>query len=195
MRERRAEASPAGPSPRSQRRHGVGQSRTAAASEASSRAAEPQSRTTPDTPTPHPNSKNSKPPPASAAKASIEREPRSPSADQVELLTFIIAGEQYAVDDRAHRRDRHAARRPRACRMPIRPIVGIISLRGTMVTVDRRPPQAAASARGAAATTRASSSSSAHGEILGFEVDRVLRVRQSRLRRRRAASRRPFAAS
>jgi purine-binding chemotaxis protein CheW len=104
----------------------------------------------------------------------IEREAETTSADQVELLTFIIAGEQYAVSIE-HLVEiitpRAATQVPNADPT----IVGIISLRGTMVTVIdvrrklRHPPAAGGNDARVIVVERA-------GEILGFEVDRVLRV-------------------
>jgi len=104
----------------------------------------------------------------------IERETETTSADQVELLTFIIAGEQYAVSIE-HLVEiitpRGATQVPNADPT----IVGIISLRGTMVTVIdvrrklRHPLAAGGNDARVIVVERA-------GEILGFEVDRVLRV-------------------
>ncbi|MGA8807753.1 MAG: chemotaxis protein CheW [Thermoanaerobaculia bacterium] len=104
----------------------------------------------------------------------FEREEETNSADQVELLTFTIAGEQYAVSIE-HLVEiitpRAATQVPNADPT----IVGIISLRGTIVTViDVRrklghPPAAAGNDTRVIVVERA-------GEILGFEVDRVLRV-------------------
>jgi purine-binding chemotaxis protein CheW len=104
----------------------------------------------------------------------IERDAETTSADQVELLTFIIAGEQYAVAIE-HLVEiitpREATQVPNADPT----IVGIISLRGTMVTVIdvrrklRHPPAAGGNDARVIVVERA-------GEVLGFEVDRVLRV-------------------
>jgi len=104
----------------------------------------------------------------------IERDTETTSADQVELLTFIIAGEQYAVSIE-HLVEiitpRDATQVPNADPT----IVGIISLRGTMVTVIdvrrklRHPPAAGGNDARVIVVERA-------GEVLGFEVDRVLRV-------------------
>jgi purine-binding chemotaxis protein CheW len=104
----------------------------------------------------------------------VEREMESASADQVELLTFTIAGEQYAVSIE-HLveiiKPREATQVPNADPT----IVGIISLRGTMVTVIdvrrklRHPPAAGGNDTRVIVVERA-------GEVLGFEVDRVLRV-------------------
>ena len=104
----------------------------------------------------------------------IERESEITSADQVELLTFIIAGEQYAVPiDHLVEiiTPRDATQVPNADPT----IVGIISLRGTMVTVIdvrrklRHPPARGGNDARIIVVERA-------GEVLGFEVDRVLRV-------------------
>jgi purine-binding chemotaxis protein CheW len=92
----------------------------------------------------------------------------------VELLSFIIAGEQYAVSiDHLVEivTPREATHVPNADPT----IVGIISLRGTIVTVIdvrrklRHPPAAAGNDARIIVAERA-------GETLGFEVDRVLRV-------------------
>jgi purine-binding chemotaxis protein CheW len=103
-----------------------------------------------------------------------ERDAETTSADQVELLTFIIAGEQYAVSiDHLVEiiTPRAATQVPNADPT----IIGIISLRGTMVTVIdvrrklRHPPATGGHDARVIVVERA-------GEILGFEVDRVLRV-------------------
>ena len=104
----------------------------------------------------------------------FEREDETTSAEQVELLTFIIAGEQYAVSIE-HLVEiitpHDATQVPNADPT----IVGIISLRGTMVTVIdvrrklRHPPAAGGHDARVIVVERA-------GEVLGFEVDRVLRV-------------------
>jgi purine-binding chemotaxis protein CheW len=107
-------------------------------------------------------------------EAFAEREDETSTTDQVELLTFMIAGEQYAVSIE-HLVEiitpRAATQVPNADPT----IVGIISLRGTMVTVIdvrrklRHPPAAGGNDARVIVVERA-------GEILGFEVDRVLRV-------------------
>jgi len=93
----------------------------------------------------------------------------------VELLTFVIAGEHYAV----HIENIVEIVTPRpVTRIPNadESIVGIISLRGTIVTlVDvrrklRHPPAAAAGADTRIVVLEH------RGETVGFEVDRVLRV-------------------
>jgi len=99
----------------------------------------------------------------------------APAAPLLELLSFVIGGESYALD--IERIIEIVAPRP-ATRVPNTDpsIVGILSLRGTIVTlVDvrsrlRHPPAAALAAerRIIVVTHR--------GDTLGFEVDRVLRV-------------------
>jgi chemotaxis signal transduction protein len=97
------------------------------------------------------------------------------SADAVELLTFVIAGEHYAVaiDNIVEIvTPRPVTRIPNAAAS----IVGIISLRGTIVTLLdvrgklRHPPAAAA------AEDRRIIVVEHRGETVGFEVDKVLRV-------------------
>lgn len=104
----------------------------------------------------------------------IEQRAETASADQVELLSFIIAGEQYAVfiDHIVEIvTPRDATRVPNADPT----IVGIISLRGTIVTIIdvrrklRHPPSEAGNETRIIVAERG-------GETLGFEVDRVLRV-------------------
>jgi purine-binding chemotaxis protein CheW len=96
-------------------------------------------------------------------------------AEQLELLTFHIAGEQYAVDiehivEIVPPRD--ATRVPNAHQS----IVGIISLRGTIVTVVdvrqtlRHPPSGVHGPDARVVVVQYG------GETLGFEVDRVVRV-------------------
>jgi purine-binding chemotaxis protein CheW len=104
----------------------------------------------------------------------FEREDETASAEQVELLTFIIAGEQYALSIE-HLVEIITPRATTQVPNADPTIVGIISLRGTMVTViDVRrklhhPPAAAGNDTRVIVVERA-------GEVLGFEVDRVLRV-------------------
>ena len=104
----------------------------------------------------------------------IEEDAATSAGDQVELLTFVIAGEQYAVSiDHIVEivTPRPATHIPNADRS----IVGIMSLRGTIVTVvDVRqklghPPRPGSSDTRTIVAER-------NGETLGFEVDRVLRV-------------------
>jgi len=108
---------------------------------------------------------------AEAAKTATDTAP----ADQVELLTFVIAGEQYAVD--IERIVEIVTPKP-LTRIPNADpsIVGIISLRGTIVTlVDvrgklRHPPA------GEATPDTRIVVIDFHSEMVGFVVDRVLRV-------------------
>lgn len=93
----------------------------------------------------------------------------------LELLTFVISGEQYAVD--IERIVEIVTPRP-VTRIPNadRAVVGIISLRGTIVTlVDVR-----ARLRHPIAPTSTDDTRivviDLRGEIVGFTVDRVLRV-------------------
>jgi len=106
---------------------------------------------------------------ADAAKAeALEQE-------RLEVLTFIIAGEQYAVD--IERIVEIVTPRP-LTRVPNADssIVGIISLRGTIVTlVDVRGKLRHASAPASSADTRIVVIDF-HNEMIGFVVDRVLRV-------------------
>ncbi len=104
----------------------------------------------------------------------IEQKAETTAADQVELLSFVIAGEQYAVliDHIVEIvTPRDATRVPNADPT----IVGIISLRGTIVTIIdvrrklRHPSAEAGNETRIIVAERA-------GETLGFEVDRVLRV-------------------
>jgi purine-binding chemotaxis protein CheW len=104
----------------------------------------------------------------------IEEEAATSAGDQVELLTFVLAGEQYALSiDHIVEivTPRPATHIPNADRS----IVGIMSLRGTIVTVvDVRqklghPPRPGSSDTRTIVAER-------NGETLGFEVDRVLRV-------------------
>ena len=107
---------------------------------------------------------------AEAAKVATEA-----PADQIELLTFVIAGEQYAVD--IERIVEIVTPKP-LTRIPNADpsIVGIISLRGTIVTlVDvrrklRHPPA------GEPTPDTRIVVIDFHSETVGFVVDRVLRV-------------------
>jgi purine-binding chemotaxis protein CheW len=104
----------------------------------------------------------------------IEQEVETASAEQIELLTFIIAGEQYAVSI-DHLVEIVTPRSATPVPNADPTIVGIISLRGTMVTVIdvrrklRHPAAAAGNDTRIIVAERGS-------EVLGFEVDRVLRV-------------------
>ena len=94
---------------------------------------------------------------------------------QLELLTFIIAGEQYAVD--IERIVEIVTPRP-VTRIPNADsaVVGIISLRGTIVTlVDVRRKLRHNAASQENADTRIVVIDY-HNEMVGFVVDRVLRV-------------------
>ncbi len=96
-------------------------------------------------------------------------------SDQLELLTFVIAGEHYAVD--IERIVEIVTPRP-VTRIPNADssIVGIISLRGTIVTlVDVRRKLRHAAAGEADADTRIVVIDF-HHEMVGYIVDRVLRV-------------------
>ena len=96
------------------------------------------------------------------------------ASGETEVLTFVLAGEQYAVNIEhivEITRPRAATRVPNAAAN----VVGIVSLRGLIVTLlDLRarlhhpPAQPGADARVIVAER--------DGETLGFEVDRVLRV-------------------
>jgi purine-binding chemotaxis protein CheW len=141
-----------------------------------------QPETAASTPTPHPplptpastKLENFKATAGQRREAFAEDETETTSAEQVELLTFTIAGEQYAVSIE-HLVEiitpRAATQVPNADPT----IVGIISLRGTMVTVIdvrrklRHPAAAGGNDARIIVVERA-------GEVLGFEVDRVLRV-------------------
>lgn len=93
----------------------------------------------------------------------------------LELLTFLIAGEQYAVD--IERIVEIVTPRP-VTRIPNADpsVVGIMSLRGTIVTlVDVRRKLRHASASAETADTRVVVIDF-HNEMIGFTVDRVLRV-------------------
>jgi purine-binding chemotaxis protein CheW len=104
-----------------------------------------------------------------ATKAEVEDHAR------LELLTFVIAGEHYAVD--IERIVEIVTPRP-VTRVPNadRSIGGIISLRGTIVTlVDVRGKLRHPDAGEASADTRVVVIDF-HNEMIGFVVDRVLRV-------------------
>ena len=104
----------------------------------------------------------------------IKEAVQTTAAAEVEVLTFALAGEHYAVNIE-HIIEivtpRAATRVPNADRS----VVGIISLRGLIVTlVDVRAklhqPRAAAGGEPRIIVVER------NGETLGFEVDRVLRV-------------------
>jgi purine-binding chemotaxis protein CheW len=106
----------------------------------------------------------------------VDEAEETAAAAQLELLTFILAGEQYAVDIE------HIVEivTPRAItRVPNAEegIVGIISLRGTIVTVvDARRKLRHPSASNGDHSDRRIIVVEKSGETLGIEVDRVLRV-------------------
>ncbi len=94
---------------------------------------------------------------------------------QLELLTFVMAGEQYAVN--IERIIEIVTPRP-LTRIPNADtsVLGIISLRGTIVTlVDVRRKLRHAAATSEDADTRIVVIDY-HNEMIGFVVDRVLRV-------------------
>jgi purine-binding chemotaxis protein CheW len=104
----------------------------------------------------------------------LASENEAASVETIELLTFLIAGEQYAVGiDHLVEiiKPRDATGVPNSDAT----IVGIISLRGTIVTVIdvrrklRHPPAGRENDARIIVAERGS-------ETLGFEVDRVLRV-------------------
>ena len=106
----------------------------------------------------------------------VEEVEQAASDAQLELLTFILAGEQYALDIE------HIVEivTPRAVtRVPNAEegIVGIISLRGTIVTVvDTRRKLRHPPSKNGDHPDRRIIVVEKGGETLGFEVDRVLRV-------------------
>jgi purine-binding chemotaxis protein CheW len=152
----------------------------AGASDSPSRAASPTSATTAPVPPPvEPGASTSK---LDRFKAEAGRRREQEAVDKVEeissgveLLTFVIAGEQYAVD--IERIVEIVTPRP-VTRVPNADpsIVGIVSLRGTIVTlVDVRrklghPPAGAQDEETRIVVVDLT------GEIIGFIVDRVLRV-------------------
>jgi Chemotaxis signal transduction protein len=104
----------------------------------------------------------------------IEEEAETHAAGQVELLTFVLGGEQYAVSiDHIVEIVTPRAATPVPNADPT--IVGIISLRGTIVTViDVRLKLGHPAGTGG--NDRRIIVAERYGETLGFEVDRVLRV-------------------
>jgi len=114
---------------------------------------------------------------AGKLRESVEEEAQieqAADASRLELLTFIIAGEQYALDiERIVEivRPRPITRVPNAEES----IVGIVSLRGTIVTlIDVRNRLSHARAEETPDTRIIVVDH--QGETIGFEVDRVLRV-------------------
>jgi purine-binding chemotaxis protein CheW len=106
----------------------------------------------------------------------VEEIEQTAASNQYELLTFILAGEHYALDIE------HIVEivTPRAItRVPNADtaIVGIISLRGTIVTVvDARQKLKHPASKNGDHPDRRIIVVEKGGETLGFEVDRVLRV-------------------
>ncbi|MEO8036405.1 MAG: chemotaxis protein CheW [Acidobacteriota bacterium] len=96
------------------------------------------------------------------------------AVEQLELLTFIVAGEQYAVD--IERIVEIVTPRP-ITRIPNadRSIVGIVSLRGAIVTLLNVRHKLRHGARVTEDDPRIIVVDQM-GETVGFEVDRVLRV-------------------
>ena len=112
---------------------------------------------------------------AGQRRAAATAEVAETTTDTLELLTFVIAGEQYAVD--IERIVEIVTPRP-VTRIPNADasVVGIISLRGTIVTlVDVRRKLRHAAAGEASEDTRIVVIDF-HHEMVGFMVDRVLRV-------------------
>jgi chemotaxis signal transduction protein len=111
---------------------------------------------------------------AGKLRESVAEEAPVIDTGQLELLTFAIAGEQYAVDiERIVEivRPRPVTRVPNAEES----IVGIVSLRGTIVTlIDVRSRLRHPNAEETPDTRIIVVDH--QGETIGFEVDRVLRV-------------------
>jgi len=129
---------------------------------------------TPDTRHPTPKLDQFKQTAGKRREGFIEQDAETASADQIELLTFVIAGEQYAVSI-DHLVEIITPRGATPVPNADPTIVGIISLRGTMVTVIdvRRKLRHPAGGAGNDARIIVAERGS---EVLGFEVDRVLRV-------------------
>ncbi len=111
---------------------------------------------------------------ADVAGARAEASEHVASEDQVEVLTFSIAGENYGIDIE-HIVEIVPPRTPTRVPNADPSIVGILSLRGTIVTlvdVRRRLKQAKS---GVTPETRIVVVEHG-GETIGFEVDRVFRV-------------------
>jgi chemotaxis signal transduction protein len=111
---------------------------------------------------------------AGTRREAVKSEQRTEDTQQ-ELLTFTIADEQYALDIE------HIVEivRPRAVtRVPNadESIVGIMSLRGTIVTLVDVRQRLRHPAAGAQTEDTRIIVVDYHGETLGFEVDRVQRV-------------------
>jgi purine-binding chemotaxis protein CheW len=145
----------------------------------SAEVAEPTPPPTPDSqlPTPTPDKLSRFMQEAGKLRESVEQGAKAEEtvdSSQLELLTFTIAGEQYAVDiERIVEivRPRPVTRVPNAEES----IVGIVSLRGTIVTLidvrnrlRHRNTEETPDTRIIVVDHQ--------GETIGFEVDRVLRV-------------------
>lgn len=104
-----------------------------------------------------------------------EKQETVPASEQLELLTFEIAGELYAIDIEQVVEiviPRPVTRVPNADPA----IVGIISLRGMIVTlIDARSRLRHRASEAAGADVRVIVVE-LHGENMGFAVDRVVRV-------------------
>src|SRR5687768_5605686 len=145
-----------------------------------SNSATQQPEETPDNPTPrHPDNQPSKldkfKEQAGKRREVAKTAEIQTTTAQLELLTFVMAGEQYAVD--IERIIEIVTPRP-LTRIPNADpsVLGIISLRGTIVTlVDVRRKLRHAEAGDATDDTRIVVIDF-HHEIIGFIVDRVLRV-------------------
>ena len=112
---------------------------------------------------------------AGSKREEIRRDEATQSSEQIELLTFVIAGEQYAIDIENVVEivtPRPVTKIPNANAS----VVGILSLRGTIVIlVDARgtlghPPATTVDPDARIVVVRHDS------ENIGFMVDRVLRV-------------------
>jgi purine-binding chemotaxis protein CheW len=110
---------------------------------------------------------------AGQKRPGVVQEPMAAATDQIELLTFIVGQERYAIDIEGVAEiisSRAATRVPNVAPA----IVGIISLRGSIVTlVDvrsklKQPPRANSKDSRVVVVREGAG-------LLGFEVDRVLR--------------------
>lgn len=111
---------------------------------------------------------------AGKRRANDQRRTHESSADQFELLTFAIAGEQYAIDIESVVEivpPRSVTRVPNADRS----IGGILSLRGTIVTLIDVRMRLKHPSMGDTADTRIIVVQQGEDSV-GFSVDRVLRV-------------------
>lgn len=131
----------------------------------------------PETPQPTPDKLSRFMQEAGKLRQTVEVEAQAeqaPDTGQLELLTFTIAGEQYAVDiERIVEivRPRPVTRVPNAEES----IVGIVSLRGTIVTLIDVRSRLRQKKTEETPDTRIIVVDH-QGETIGFEVDRVLRV-------------------